>query len=86
MLRNIVKYALEDQVGQEWEKQHWQQTPQGRWTESGLVHWLLSHVGFIGNEVADAPTNEGRRQPQPQPKKTSTAADVRFCVVGLWNS
>ncbi|GFO34489.1 ribonuclease h [Plakobranchus ocellatus] len=40
-----------------------------------VVQWLPSHVGVIGNEIANGLANEGRIQPQP--RKPSSLSDVR---------
>ncbi|GFN94433.1 RNA-directed DNA polymerase from [Plakobranchus ocellatus] len=40
-----------------------------------MVQWIPSHIGILGNEIADGLANEGRSMPQPQ--KPLTLSDVR---------
>ncbi|GFO31019.1 hypothetical protein PoB_005752400 [Plakobranchus ocellatus] len=53
-----------------------------------MVHWLLPHVGFIDNDIADGLANQGRTQPQP--RKPSTLSNVRSILrrdtAELWSA
>ncbi|GFO23799.1 RNA-directed DNA polymerase from [Plakobranchus ocellatus] len=53
-----------------------------------MVHWLPSHVGVLGNEIADGLGNEGRSQLQP--RKPLTPSDVRSVlrrgIAKLWSA
>ncbi|GFO03716.1 reverse transcriptase [Plakobranchus ocellatus] len=53
-----------------------------------VILWLPSHVGVLGNEIADGLANEGRSQPQP--RKPLTLSDVRSVLrrgtAKLWSA
>ncbi|GFO48818.1 RNA-directed DNA polymerase from [Plakobranchus ocellatus] len=40
-----------------------------------MVQWIPSHIGVLGNEIADGLANEGR--PMPQPRKPLTLSDAK---------
>ncbi|GFO30226.1 RNA-directed DNA polymerase from, partial [Plakobranchus ocellatus] len=52
------------------------------------VQWIPSHIGILGNEIADELANEGRGMPQP--RKPLTLADARSILrhgtAKLWNA
>ncbi|GFN82317.1 reverse transcriptase [Plakobranchus ocellatus] len=53
-----------------------------------MVQWIPSHIGVLGNEIADGLANEGRSMPQP--RKPLTLSDARSVLqhgtVRLWGA
>ncbi|GFO44645.1 reverse transcriptase [Plakobranchus ocellatus] len=48
------------------------------------VQWIPSHIGILGNEIADRLANEGRKMPQPQ--KPVTRSVLQHGTAKLWSA